>query len=58
VIEALRTSILVPHDHLHINQIRVSVGWRPWVESGTDGLGSARQQSAAGDQAAGQIGEY
>jgi len=24
VIEALRTSILVPYDHLHINQIRIS----------------------------------
>jgi len=23
VIEALRTSILVPHDHLHIKQMRV-----------------------------------
>jgi hypothetical protein len=25
VIEALRTSIPEPHDHLHINQIRTSV---------------------------------
>ena len=32
MIEALRTSILVPHDHLHINHERVSyppAGWDP-----------------------------
>jgi hypothetical protein len=29
VIEAQRASILEPHDHLHISQIRTSVGRQP-----------------------------
>jgi hypothetical protein len=35
VIEAQRASILVPHDHRHINHERVFSVWRPAYRHGT-----------------------
>jgi len=41
VIEAQRASILVPHDHLHNNQIRTSADRADYARSRTDQSRSA-----------------
>jgi hypothetical protein len=55
VTEALRTSILEPHDHLHINQVRAlgrSVHATQITRFGRDASGQV------GGQAADQLGGY